>query len=100
MAGTAVAPASPRESATAVYRGWQGRAPKGASFRIATTGPSRIAVQLPGLGGTWRDCADAAIQPGFNGELRLEVAVRSGDFEAVRIVLKGPVTLSALQLDE
>ncbi|WP_247047313.1 beta-glucosidase [Arthrobacter rhizosphaerae] len=100
MAGTAVAPASPEERATAVYRGWQGSAPGRASLRLSTTGACRIAVQLPGRGGTWRDCADAAIQPGFNGELRLEVAGRGGDFEAVRIVLEGPVTLSALRLDE
>ncbi|WP_309108815.1 glycoside hydrolase family 3 C-terminal domain-containing protein [Arthrobacter sp.] len=100
LAGTAVAPASPAQSATAVYRGWQGLAPKGASFRLSTTGYCRIAVQLPGLGGTWRDCADAAIRPGFNGELRLEMAGHSAEFEAVRIVLKGPVTVSALHLDE
>ena len=100
MAGTAVAPASRGERATAVYRGWQGRAPQGARFRLSTTGPGKIAVQFPGLGGTWLDCASAAIQPGFNGELRLEMAGRSGDFEAVRIVLEGPVTLSALRLDD
>lgn len=100
MAGTAVAPASPVERATAVYRGWQGRAPQGARFRLSTTGACRVAVQLPGLGGTWRNCAAAAIPPGFNGELRLEMAGSSGDFEAVRIILEGPVTLSALQLDE
>jgi beta-glucosidase len=100
MAGTAVSPASPLERATAVYRGWQGRAPEWVSLRLSATSAGRIAVQLPGQGGTWRDCASAAIKPGFNGELRLEVASRSADFEAVRIVLKGPVTLSALQLDE
>jgi beta-glucosidase len=99
MAGTAVAPASPDERATAVYRGWQGGAPEWVSLRLSATTAGRVAVQLPGRGGTWRDCADAAVQPGFNGELRLDVAGRGADFEAVRIVLEGPVTLTAVQLD-
>jgi beta-glucosidase len=99
MAGTAVAPASPDERATAVYRGWQGGAPEWVSLRLSATTASRVAVQRPGRGGTWRDCADAAVQPGFNGELRLDVAGCGADFEAVRIVLEGPVTLTAVQLD-
>ncbi len=100
MAGTAVAPASPAERATAVYRGWRGSSPEWVSLRLSATSAGRVAVQLPGQGGTWRDCASAAIKPGFNGGLRLEVASRSTDFEAVRIVLEGPVTVSALQLGE
>ena len=98
LAGTAVAPASPAQRATAVYRGWEGGRPGRVALRLTATSAGRVAVQLPGQGGTWRDCASAAINPGFNGELRLEVASRSADFEAVRIVLEGPVTVSALQL--
>jgi beta-glucosidase len=98
LAGTAVAPASPARRATAVYRGWHGGSPEWVSLRLTATSAGRVAVQLPGQGGTWRDCASAAINPGFNGELRLEVASRSADFEAVRLVLEGPVTVSALQL--
>ena len=88
----------PAQRATAVYRGWRGGSPEWVSLRLTATSAGRVAVQLPGQGGTWRDCASAAINAGFNGELRLEVASRSADFEAVRIVLKGPVTVSALQL--
>ena len=100
LAGTAVAPSSPQESATAVYRGWEGGRPERVALRLSATAAGRVAVQLPGRGGTWREYADAAIQPGFSGELRLELAGGGADFEAVRIVLEGPVTLSALELGE
>ena len=100
LAGTAVAPSSPQESATAVYRGWEAGRAERMALRLSATDAGRVAVQLPGRGGTWRDCADELIQPGFSGELRVELAGGGADFEAVRIVLEGPVTLSALELGE
>lgn len=102
LVGTAVAPSSPQESATAVYRGWQGSTPGRVALRLtAGPGAGRVAVQLPGRGGTWTDSADATVDPGFDGEMLLELdggALAGGEPEAVRIVLAGPVTVSELQV--
>ena len=101
LAGTAVAPFSAQESATAVYRGWEGGRPGRVALRLTASGASRVVVQLPGRGGTWTDAAEAAVGPGFDGELLLELdgTGRAGcDLEAVRIVLAGPLTVSGLQV--
>ena len=99
LAGTAVAPASSQEEATAVYRGWQGGPPSAVAVRLRTgESAGRIAVKLPVCGGTWTDAAEATVARGFNGELLLELE-GGGDVEAVRIVLSGPLTVSELRLD-
>ena len=104
LAGTAVAPSSPQESATAVYRGWEGGTPEQVALRLtAGAGVGRVAVQLPGRGGTWTDSAEATVDPGFDGELALLLdglrhAVGGGGAESVRIVLAGPLTVSELQV--
>ena len=101
LAGTAVAPCSPQESATAVYRGWQGNTPECVALRLTASGPGRVAVQLPGRGGTWTDSAEATVDPGFDGELALVLASGALDGagpEAVRIVLAGPLKMSKLQV--
>lgn len=104
LAGTAVGPFSPQESATAVYRGWEGSRPQRVAVRLtADGGAGGVAVQLPGRGGTWTDAAEAAVAPGFNGELLLELdgarpGPDSNDLESIRIVLAGPVTVSELQV--
>lgn len=104
LAGTAVAPCSPQERATAVYRGWQGSAPRSVALRLtAGAGAGRAAVQLPGRGGTWTASAEATVDPGFDGELALALdgpsqAVGGGGPEALRIVLAGPLTVSELQV--
>ena len=104
LAGTAVAPSEPQESATAVYRGWQGSTPKRVALRLtAGAGGGRVSVQVPGRGGTWTDSAEASVDPGFDGELALLLdgprqAVGGGGPEALRIVLAGPLTVSELQV--
>ena len=69
----------------------------------AAIGAGRVAVQLPGRGGTWTDAAEAAVGPGFGGELLLELdgsgQAGSAGLDAVRIVLAGPLTMSGLQVD-
>ncbi len=105
LEGTAVAPVSPQEAATAAYRGWEGSRPERVTLRIvaglAAPAPGSVAVQLPGRGGTWVTAAEAAVPPGFDGELVLETE-RNGTsgpgFAAMRIVLSGQVTVSALQV--
>jgi beta-glucosidase len=102
LAGTAVGPFSPQERATAVYRGWEGSRPGHVAVRLtADGGAGRVTVQLPRRGDTWTDAAEAAVAPGFNGELLLELdgggQAESG-LEAVRIVLAGPLTVSGLQV--
>ncbi|MEW9871630.1 glycoside hydrolase family 3 C-terminal domain-containing protein [Arthrobacter sp. HS15c] len=104
LAGTAVAPFSAQESATAVYRGWEGGRPGRVALRLtAGAGAGRVAVQLPGRGGTWTDAAEAAVDPRFDGELLLELAgsgmAGGSGLEAVRIVLAGPLTVSGLRVD-
>jgi beta-glucosidase len=107
LAGTAVAPFSAQESATAVYRGWQGGPPERVALRLTASGAGSVTVQLPGRGGTWTDSAEATVDPGFDGELLLELDGRAlasgsgdldGDLDAVRIVLAGPVTVSELRV--
>ncbi|WP_426228436.1 glycoside hydrolase family 3 C-terminal domain-containing protein [Pseudarthrobacter sp. DSP2-3-2b1] len=98
LAGTAVAPASSQEAATAVYRGWPEGPASAMAIRLRTDGsPGRIAVKRPGRGGTWTDSAEAAVAPGFDGELLLELEGKC--VTAIQIVLTGPVTMSELRLD-
>jgi beta-glucosidase len=105
LAGTAVAPASRQESATAVYRGWVGAKPQRVAVRLtADDGAGRVTVQLPGRGGTWTDAAHAAVDAAFDGELLLELDGAGQDpgssgLEAVRMVLAGPLTVSELRVD-
>ncbi|HEY9356242.1 MAG TPA: hypothetical protein VIQ52_08055, partial [Arthrobacter sp.] len=82
-------------------RGWEGGRPGRVALRLTASGASRVVVQLPGRRGTWTDAAEAAVGPGFDGELLLELdgTGRAGcDLEAVRIVLAGPLTVSGLQV--
>ncbi|WP_066289504.1 glycoside hydrolase family 3 protein [Arthrobacter sp. B6] len=103
LAGTAVAPASPQERATATYRGWEGGRPGRVALRLTARGAGRVAVQLPGRGGTWTETTEATVDAGFGGELLLELddsGLDAGsDFKSVRIVLAGPVSVSELQVD-
>lgn len=60
-------------------------------------------MQLPGRGGTWTDAAEAAVDPGFDGELLLELdgpvqTAGTGDMGALRIVPAGPLTVSELRV--
>lgn len=67
----------------------------------AGAGAGRVAVQLPGRGGTWTDAAEAEVGPGFGGDVLLELdgsGQAGSGLEAIRIVLAGPLTVSELQV--
>ncbi|WP_457963905.1 glycoside hydrolase family 3 C-terminal domain-containing protein [Arthrobacter sp. D1-29] len=98
LAGTAVAPVSGQERATAVYRGWEGGAPQSVVLRLSAAGAGRVAVQLAARGGTWMDVGSADVSNGFSGERRLGLSAAAGTFTALRLVLEGSITVTELQV--
>ena len=108
--GTAVAPADPVRPAWALYRGWESRSgggrsldtPGSAELEVVRSEGGSVELQVQGPGGQWipaghgAGAAAAAVPSGAAGTVRLRLPEPPGD--GLRLVVRGPVTLSSFRL--